>query len=143
MLAQERGPPVKPGALLIREIMARETHDRPTACESRHHQFMDVRATLVAMRFISGAPLVSSGRVGGLCLLSGTIRPMPSVSQESLCKRLVTRGSGLLGRESRVGWRAPAVLRCPLGNEASPAGAPAKPHGADGFCVGRFAARLI
>ena len=42
-----------------------------------------------------------------------------------------------------AGRRAPAVLRCPLGNEASPAGALAEPHGADGFCVGRRAARLV
>lgn len=54
--AIQKGPPVKPGALSSRKSMARETHDRPTVCESRHHQLLSMQA----LRFISGAPLENS-----------------------------------------------------------------------------------
>ena len=53
------------------------------------------------------------------------------------------RGAKAVRTSGHAGRRTPAVLRCPLGNEASPAGALAEPHGADGFCVGRRAARLV
>jgi CrcB protein len=55
----------------------------------------------------------------------------------------VGRGAKAVRTSGHAGRRTPAVLRCPLGNEASPAGALAEPHGADGFCVGRRAARLV
>ena len=98
----QKGPPVKPGALSSRKSMARETHDRPTACESRHHQLLSMQA----LRFISGAPLEKSmcrtssplGATVRACLLTRTIRAAPHPHNPHFCKRIVNEEPTLLSR---------------------------------------------
>lgn len=83
-----------------------------------------------------------SCRVGGSCSLAHTLRPLRPPPQPPFLLSLGNEELKSQGVGEKDG-HPPAVLRCRLGNEASPAGAPAKPHGADGFCVGRNLARLV